>query len=145
MFESIVRQQQLATSASAGVSESRGPGLFQVSATPTPGKSVAELEAAIEAEFEKVKNGPIADWELEKARVAQRRSLVSTQGSSFGRAMALSQNAMFYNDPDMPEKRLAQIEKVTPADVQRVAAKYLVKTNRTVVITMPKSAGRGGN
>jgi zinc protease len=145
MYESIVRQQQLASSASAGVAESRGPGLFQVNATPAAGKSVAELEAGIEAEFEKVKNGPIADWELEKARVAQRRSLVSTQGSSLGRAMSLSQNAMFYNDPDMPEKRLAQIEKVTAADVQRVAAKYLVKTNRTVVITMPKSAGRGGN
>jgi zinc protease len=106
---------------------------------------VAEVEAAIEAEFEKIKNGPIADWELEKARVAQRRSLVAIQGSSFGRAMALSQNAMFYNDPDMPEKRLAQIEKVTAADVQRVAAKYLVKSNRTVVVTMPKSTGRGGN
>jgi predicted Zn-dependent peptidase len=145
MYENIVRQQQLATSVFAGVAESRGPGLFQVTATPATGKSVAEVEAAIEAEFEKIKNGPIADWELEKARVAQRRSLVAIQGSSFGRAMALSQNAMFYNDPDMPEKRLAQIEKVTAADVQRVAAKYLVKSNRTVVVTMPKSTGRGGN
>jgi zinc protease len=144
MYESIVRQQQLATSAVAGVSETRGPGLLQVSGTPTPGKSTADLEAAIEAEFEKVKNGPIADWELEKARASQRRSLIATQASSLGRAIAMSQNAMFYDDPEMPAKRLAQIEKVSAADVQRVAAQYLVKTNRTVVITMPKAAGRGG-
>jgi predicted Zn-dependent peptidase len=145
LYESIVRQQQLATGAFAGVQESRGPGLFQVQATPTPGKSVAELEAAIDAEFEKVKNGPIADWELEKARVAARRSYVSTLGSSLARAVTMSQNAMFYNDPDLLAKRQARIEKVTAADVQRVAKQYLVKTNRSVVVTMPKTAGRGGN
>jgi hypothetical protein len=36
-YESIVRQQQLAANAFAGVAESRGPGLFSVSATPRPG------------------------------------------------------------------------------------------------------------
>jgi zinc protease len=146
LYESVVRQQQLATSAFAGVSESRGPGLFNVQATPASGKSVADLEAAIDAEFEKVKNGPIADWELEKARVSARRQYASTLGSSLARAINLSQNAMFYNDPDLLAKRQARIEKVTAADVQRVAKQYLVKTNRTVVITSPKSgAGRGGN
>ena len=32
---------------------------------------------------------------------------------------------------------------VTKEDVQRVANKYLVQTNRTVVITVPKATGRG--
>jgi predicted Zn-dependent peptidase len=57
----------------------------------------------------------------------------------------MSQNAMFYNDPDLLAKRQARIEKVTAADVQRVAKQYLVKTNRSVVVTMPKNSGRGGN
>jgi predicted Zn-dependent peptidase len=145
MYESLVRQQQLATQASAFVAESRGPGLFRVTATPTPGKSVADLEAAIDAEFEKVKTAPIADWELEKARVSARRQYVSSLGSSLQRAVTMSENAMFYNDPDLLSKRQARIEKVTAADVQRVAKQYLVKTNRSVVVTMPKSNGRGGN
>jgi zinc protease len=145
MYESLVRQQQLATQASAFVSESRGPGLFRVTATPTPGKSVADLEAAIDAEFEKAKTAPIADWELEKARVSARRQYVSSLGSSLQRAVTMSENAMFYNDPDLLSKRQARIEKVTAADVQRVAKQYLVKTNRSVVVTMPKSNGRGGN
>jgi predicted Zn-dependent peptidase len=145
LYESIVRQQQLATQASAFAAESRGPGLFTVNATPTPGKSVADVEAAIDAEFEKVKNGPIADWELEKARVSARRQYVSSLGSSLQRAVTMSQNAMFYNDPDLLAKRQARIEKVTAADVQRVAKQYLVKTNRSVVVTMPKNSGRGGN
>ena len=145
LYESIVRQQQVAANAFAGVAESRGPGLFTVSATPTPGKSIADLEAAIDAEFEKVKNGPIADWELEKARVAARRSYVASLGSSLQRAIVMSQNAMFYDDPDLLSKRQARIEKVTAADVQRVAKQYLVKTNRSVVVSMPKTSGRGGN
>jgi predicted Zn-dependent peptidase len=57
----------------------------------------------------------------------------------------MSQNAMFYDDPDLLSKRQARIEKVTAADVQRVAKQYLVKTNRSVVISMPKASGRGGN
>jgi zinc protease len=145
LYESIVRQQQLATSAFAGIGESRGPGLFTVQATPTPGKSIADLETAIDAEFEKVKTGAIADWELEKARVAARRSYVSSLGSSLQRAVTMSQDAMFYNDPDLLAKRQARIQKVTAADVQRVAKQYLVKTNRSVIVTMPKTSGRGGN
>jgi zinc protease len=145
MYESIVRQQQLATQASVFVGEARGPGLLNVTATPTPGKSVAEVEAAIDAEFEKVKTGPIADWELEKARIAARRQYVASLSSSLQRAGTMSQNAMFYNDPDLLSKRQARIEKVTAADVQRVAKQYLVKTNRSVIVTMPKNTGRGGN
>ena len=146
LYESVVRQQQLATSAFAGATESRGPGLFSVFAMPAPGKSVADVEAAIDAEFEKVKNGPIADWELEKARVGARRQYISTLGSSLGRAITMSQDALFYNDPQMLAERQARLERVTAADVQRVAKQYLVKTTRSVVITMPKSgAGRGGN
>jgi len=146
LYESIVRQQQLAANVFAGVGETRGPGLFSVTGTPVPGKSLAELEAAIDAEFEKVKTGKIEDWELEKARVAARRAYVASQGSSLQRAISMSQNAMFYNDPELLSKRQARIEKVTAADVQRVAKEYLVKENRTVVTTTPKAgAGRGGN
>jgi zinc protease len=145
-FESVVRQQQLAANVFANVEEARGPGLFSVTATPAPGKSLADVEAAIDAEIEKVKTGPIQDWELEKARVSARRGFVSSQGSSLQRAVVMSQNAMFYNDPDLLSKRQARIEKVTAADVQRVAKLYLVKTNRTVVTSTPKpAAGRGGS
>jgi predicted Zn-dependent peptidase len=117
-----------------------------VTGTPTPGKSLSDLEAAIDAEIQKVKTGKIEDWELEKARIAARRNYVASLGSSLSRAISMSQNAMFYNDPDLLSKRQERIEKVTAADVQRVASQYLVKENRTVVTSTPKpSAGRGGN
>ena len=54
--------------------------------------------------------------------------------------MLLSQYAMFYDKPDLINTRADSIGKVTAADVQRVAAKYMVKTGRTVVVTAPKAA-----
>jgi predicted Zn-dependent peptidase len=145
LFETIVRQKQLVTSISAGSGETRGPGLFNIVAIATPGKSLAEVEAAIDAEIERVKTGPIAEWEIEKARTGAKRAFVSSMGSSLQRAILLSQYALFYDEPERLNTRAESIAKVTAADVQRVAQQYLVKTGRTVVLTVPKAAGtRGG-
>jgi zinc protease len=143
-YEAIVREKQLATNVSAGSSESRGPGLFNVVGMTQPGKSVSDLEAAIDAEIEKLKTGQIADWEIEKARTGARSGFVNSVGSSLQRAVLLSQYAMFYDKPDLINTRAESIAKVTAADVQRVARQYLVKTGRTVVTTGPKAVPAKG-
>lgn len=146
LYESLVRDRQLTPSVFAGPSSNRGPSLFQIEATVLLGKSVADLEGAIYSELDKVKNEPIADWEIEKARNSQRRAYVSGLGSSLQRAVLLGQYALFYNDPNLINTRADRLGKVTAADVQRVARQYLTKDNRTVVITNPKpvASGEGG-
>jgi predicted Zn-dependent peptidase len=146
LYDVVVRQKQLASNVGAFKQETRGPGLFQFSASPLPGKSVADLEAAIYAEIERLKTGPIENWEIEKARNSAKRSYVSGLGSSLNRAVLLSQYALFYNDPNLINTRAARLSAVKAEDVQRVAKQYLTPTNRTVVITMPKAAapGQGG-
>jgi zinc protease len=145
-FEQIVREKQLASQVSAGAAQSRGPGLFRVVAMAAPGKSVADIEAAIEEEIERVKAGPIEDWEMDKARTSARSSMVSSLQSSLSRAILLSEYALFYNDPERINTRADEIARVTAADVQRVARQYLVPQNRTVVITNPaaKGSSQGG-
>ncbi len=92
-----------------------------------------------------MKAGPIEDWEIEKARTTARNQLVAGLGSSLNRAVTLGQDALFYNNPDRINTRADSIAKVTMTDVQRVAKQYLVKTGRTVVITIPKAApAKGG-
>jgi predicted Zn-dependent peptidase len=139
-YETIVRQKELAPNVSAFAGESRGPNLFSVVSTVNPGKSVADLEAAIDAEIERVKSGPIADWEIEKARNNARNQLVNSLGSALDRAVTLGVDALFYNNPNRINTRADSIAKVSAADVQRVAKQYMVKTGRTVVITVPKGA-----
>jgi len=60
--------------------------------------------------------------------------------TALAKANALSQNAVFFNDPDRMNTNLDHILAVTAADVQRVAKKYLVKSNRVVVIVEPDAA-----
>ena len=139
-YENIVRQKQLAMSAGGGVMESRGPGMFRIVGMTAPGKAVADLEAAIYEEIEKVKTGKIEDWEVAKARNSARRSFLGSISSSLTRAMLLSQYAVYYNDPNLINTRFERLSGVTAADVQRVAQKYLTPANRTVVITNPKPA-----
>ena len=142
--ENIVRQKQLATGVFGGPDGSQGPGLFSVVGTVAPGKSVADLEAAIEEEIEKVKTGPIADWEIEKARTAALSGFVNSMGSTLQRAITIGQYALFHDKPDMINTRAETIAKISAADVQRVAKTYLVKTGRTVVISVPKAAAPKG-
>jgi zinc protease len=139
-----VRQKQLATNIGAGAGETRGPGLFGIFALGSVGKPLSELETAIDAEIERVKTGPIADWEIQKARTGAKRTFVNSMGSSLQRAVLLSQYAIYYDDPERINTRADKIAKVTAEDVQRVARKYLVKTGRTVVLTVPKSAPTTG-
>lgn len=143
-YESIVRQKQLSANVFAGSDGSRGPGLFAISATALPGKSLSDLEAAIDQETERVKTAPIEDWEIEKARVGARRAFVGGLGSSLNRAIQLSENALFFDDPARINTRADRIARVTAADVQRVARQYLVNTNRSVVLTLPKPAAPKG-
>jgi zinc protease len=145
LYESIVRQKQLAVSANAFAFESRGPRLLRIIATPTPGKSIDDLEAAIYAEVERLKTAPIADWEIEKARNDARRQFVGSLGLSVSRAIDLAEYALIYNDPGQINKRWDRLAKLTAADVQRVAKQYLTPDNRSVIVTRPTAAaGRGG-
>jgi len=140
-FEAIVRQAQLASNVFAFAGDSRGPGLFRVIGTAVPGRQVADLEAAIHTEIERIKAGPIETWELEKARNSARRSVVQQLGSSLQRAILLSQFALLNDDPGLINTRAERLAAVTAEDVRRVARQYLSAENRTVVITQPQAAG----
>jgi zinc protease len=140
----VVREKQLATNAGAFSNDARGPGLFQASATVAPGKTPADVEAAIYDEIEKVKAGPIADWEMEKARNSARRNAASGLTSTLNKAIMLGEDALFYNDPNRINTIAERVQKVTAADVQRVAAKYLTPENRSVIVTTPKAAAPKG-
>jgi predicted Zn-dependent peptidase len=142
--QAIVREKQLATNAAAFLDEAKGPSLFQAFATVAPGKNPADVEAAIYEEIEKVKTGAIADWEMEKAHNSARRNAANIVTSTLQRAIQLGQDALFYNDPNRINTIAERTQKVTAADVQRAAAKYLTKENRSVIITTPKPAAPKG-
>ena len=146
LYDSLVRQQQIAVQVYAGVQQSKGPGLFYLEAMTAPGRDPADVEKAMYAEVEKVQKGPIQEWELEKARNAARRSLVSSLRSSLQRAILLARYSVFFDDPGIINTRYERIASLKLEDLHRVARQYVVPTNRTVVVTVPakKEAPAGG-
>jgi predicted Zn-dependent peptidase len=120
--------------------DNRGPTLFRVVGIASLGADVFQLETNIYEQIERIKQEPVEAWELEKARNGARRSFVSSLGSSLQRAIALSRYALFYDDPGLINSRAERVADVSIEDLQRVARQYLVKNNRTVVVTQPASA-----
>jgi predicted Zn-dependent peptidase len=147
LYNAIV-DKRIALSAQAGVFSSRGPALFSFSATLPPGGDVKPLEAAIDAEIARIQTQGVTDEEVRRAKTqARARMIVGFGGgrgggggglqSVLGRAQALAQNAVFWNDPGRANTQLQRIEKLTADDVKRVANKYLDRGHRVVVIVYP--------
>jgi predicted Zn-dependent peptidase len=143
LYQKLVKEKELVTNVGGFMDEKRGLGALYTFANLRPAAKTADVEAVIYDEIERLKKEPIADWELRKAKNATRRGIINGLQSSLSRAIALSQYAVYYNDPNLINTRLAKVAAVTKEDVQRVANKYLRNTNRTVVITMPKPKAKG--
>lgn len=144
LYQKLVKEKQLALSASSFANTRRGPGAFQLSANIAPGKKAEDVEAVIYEEIARLQKEPIADWELEKAKQFAKRTAVSSRQSSLGLAITITEGVTAYNDPHMANTRLEKTLAVTKEDIQRVAQKYLVPAKRTVGIALPKPKGMAG-
>ncbi len=140
LYEVLVRQKQLALAVGAFAENSRGPRLFRIVATVPPGKTTEDVEAGIYAEIERLKAGPIADWEIEKSRNGTRRQFVGSLNSSLSRASMLAEATRLYGDPGELNTVYDRAAKLNAGDVVRVARQYLTPENRVVVVTTPKPA-----
>lgn len=138
LYQKLVKEKEMVTGVGGFMDEKRGIGGFYTNATLRPGVKTEDVEAIIYAEVERLKKEPIADWELQKAKNTTRRNFINGLQSSLNRAVTMGQYTVYYNDPALINTRLDKVAAVTKEDVMRVANKYLVDTNRTIVVTMPK-------
>lgn len=142
--QKLVREKEMVTTAGSFAQETRGVGGFYVTATPRPGMKPEAVEAAVYDEIARLQKEPIADWELQKAKNGARRNFINGLQSSLARANTIGIYAVYFGDPNLINTRIDKVNAVTKEDVQRVANEYLVQTNRTVVITVPKASGGRG-
>ncbi len=136
-----MKEKQLAVQAGGGSYEHRGPSLALLIAFVRPGSDPAEIEKVIQSEIEKIKTDGITADELEKIQMQNKLGNVRQLQSTGSRAIELGQYAVYYNDPNLINTQIEKYLSVTREDVQRVAKKYFVDTNKSVILTMPKSKG----
>jgi zinc protease len=138
--QKLVRETQLAIDASAGydiLSRSR-QSLFELDGTPSEGKTVVELEAAILQQIENIKQSGVTKAELDRVKAGVIAADVYQRDSMFYQAMQLgtieTTGFPWRIILDYPDKLRA----VTPEQVQEVAKKYLVKDNLTIATLDPQ-------
>jgi predicted Zn-dependent peptidase len=145
LYRALVRDQKIA-SASAGFSGLPGnkyPHLFAFYAFPLPGHKPDEMAAAIHAEIEKLKKEDISDDELKMIKTRAKANLIRSLDSNSGLAFELGLNQARYDDWRELFREVDRIDKITKADIRRVANKTFTENNRTVGIietTAPASA-----
>jgi predicted Zn-dependent peptidase len=142
LYQKLVREKEMVTGVGGFMDEKRGVGAFYTNATLRPTVKAEDVEAVIYEEIERLKKEPIAEWELQKAKNTTRRNFINGLQSSLNRAVTMGQYTVYYNEPNLINMRLDKVAAVTKEDVQRVANKYLIDTNRTVVITMPQAKAK---
>ena len=137
LYQKLVKEKEVAVEISGGAQERRGPSLFWVVVMARPGKELAEIERLIDEEIGIIENEPVAQWEMEKARMQWRSRHADQLRSTQSRAARLGHYAVYYDDPSLLNRLEERIGRVTPEDLRRVARSYLRKSNRTVVVTLP--------
>ena len=101
-YEQIVRQQQLARASAPSRGTTRPRAVPGRARRRCRARTIADLEAAIYAEIEKVKTGPIAEWEIEKARnQPEARSSSNVLAARCSGRSRSAQYALFWNDPNL--------------------------------------------
>jgi zinc protease len=137
LTRALVYDQQSASAVNARQSSSEDTGDFRITITPRPGHSLTELESATEAILQKLKaEGPTKE-EIERATAGLEFDFVSGLQSNLGKSMTLADGAGLHNSPGYFQTEYQKMLAVTPADVKRVANKYLTK-GRIVLSIVPE-------
>jgi zinc protease len=137
LYQRLVREEQLALNNQVDHSLlSRDPGLFIVASEVLPGRSVEEVEKAIEDELDRLHLEPVKERELQKAKNQLEATFTSAQDSLFYQAMLLARYEIVTRWQAIDDYILS-IRSVTPEDIQNVARRYLLRDNRTVAILRP--------
>ena len=134
----LVRGSEIAASAGAGYSlYARLPELFLLDGTPANGHTVAELEAALRAQVERLKEAPVAPEELERIKAQVVAGKVYERDSVFYQAMQVGLLETAGLGWQRLDEYLERVNAVTPEQLQAVARKYLVDDALTVAVLEP--------
>lgn len=138
LYRSLVYEKQIAASVRAANESRLDAGLFTFYVQARQGRTAAECEAALYAVLEEIKQSGVTARELQKAKNVQRVGHVDAFKTNAGRAGLLARYEALWGDWRKLLEHLPRHDRVTGADIQRVAKKYFSDRRRTVVTLVPE-------
>ena len=141
LYKRLVYELQIATDVVAFQDGGRIDGKFELWATARLGHDLTELERVIDEEVRKIAQAGPTPREVERAQnsfEAQFLSRMERVGGFGGKADQLNFYNYFVGTPDYFEKDLDRYRKVTAAEVQQAARRYLADAHRVVLSVVPQ-------
>ena len=134
LYKRLVYDMQVAQDVSAFNSSQRLDGGFQIVVTPKPGHTPTEMAKLVNEELQRLTNDGITERELARAQNSTRAQFLDRIASDLGKADQLNFYNYFTGTPDYAKQDAARYDKVTAADVKRVAVAYLGKPRVTLTV-----------
>ncbi len=141
LWQRLMDRDKSVTEFGCHFDERYDPSLFSFWAELKEDQKLADVEAAIADEIQKLATQPVTPAELARAQQLIEASFIMGQEDVMSQANLLGTVEMLVAHPDLPEserghhylkKYLERLHSVTAEDVRRVAEKYLHADNRTV-------------
>jgi zinc protease len=137
LYKRLVFDMQVAQDVSAFQNSGKLDGNFNIIVTPKPKQTPAMMKQLVAEEVDKIIKEGVTPRELARALNTRRAAFLDRIASVLGKSDALAEYNYFAGTPDYIQKDAARYDRVTAADVQRVAAKYLTKP-RVVLTVVPQ-------
>ncbi len=136
-YKKFIEGEEIASQAEASDTWGRYPGWFGVQLELLPGKDRKHAEELVLAELKKLADEPVPGDELNRVRTGIISGAIFDRESIHNMADNLAQG-LVANNLKWLKSLLPRMAAVTPADIQRVAKKYLDPQKRVVVWSVPK-------
>jgi predicted Zn-dependent peptidase len=136
LYRSLVRDKKIAVEVDSFASfpGEKYPNLWAVLAVPAVGATNEQVQAALRAELDRLRTEDVSAEELARFKARSKGSLLRGLRSNIGLASRLADAQRLHGDWRELFRSLDRIEKVTPADIRRVASEAFVASNRTVAM-----------
>jgi zinc protease len=138
LYLRLVDRDQLALAVEGGMKFAVDPTLFTIFVQPKENIPLERIEAALYEEIERAKKEPVTEKELRKAKNALLAAFYHQLKRVDGKAHALGNYEIFFGDYRKLFDAVAEYEKVSAADIQRVTKAYFGEKNRTVAVLVPE-------
>jgi zinc protease len=151
LYKRMVEDEQLALSVNAGARDAFDPTIMTFNINPRSGVDLAKTEKVLYEELDKLKTAEVPAQEIQKAKNQILANHYRQLKTIAGRASMIGHYEVYYGDYSKMLTIDKELDKVTPADIQRVAKTYFTEKNRTVATLIPdgsgggRRGGRGGN
>lgn len=141
LYREMVTDKQAAVQVAAFPFTLEHTGMITILAIAHPSTTMEQLGSMFDEEVRKVATNGVTVEELAKARNQFETSFAARFNNAMDKAQALADYETFDNDPGLINTEFDKYMAVTREDIQRVAKKYLLPTNRVVLKYLPPQKG----